>query len=138
MRLKSSKRNLIIKFLKFGLVGISGIAVNMGMLWLLTELAGLYYLISSLIAIFLSILNNFIWNDRWTWHDRRSPGFRAFWTRFLKFSLVSCVTAYGGNWGILYCLTRFLNVHYLIANLTGIAAASVLNFIFNHIWTFRT
>jgi dolichol-phosphate mannosyltransferase len=137
MRLNPSKKILAIKFVKFGLVGLSGIAVNMGVLWLLTERIGLYYLVSSVIAIFLSIMNNFLWNDRWTWRERRLPGIRAFWIRFLKFSLVSCVTAYGGNWGILYVLTRFLNVHYLIANLIGIAAAAVLNFIINHIWTFR-
>ena len=137
MKLNASKRRLALKFVKFGLVGVSGIAVNMGVLWFLTELIGLDYLVSSVIAIFLSILNNFIWNDRWTWRERRLPGIRAFLIRFLKFSLVSCITAYVGNWGILYSLTRFLNVHYLVANLIGIAAASILNFIFNHFWTFR-
>ncbi len=55
------------RFLKFCAVGLSGIVVNMGMLYILTELCGLFYLVSSPIAIECSFLSNFFLNDVWTW-----------------------------------------------------------------------
>src|SRR5208337_534854 len=42
------------KVFKFGIVGIIGILINMGVLYCLTEYAGLFYLVSSLFAIDLS------------------------------------------------------------------------------------
>jgi dolichol-phosphate mannosyltransferase len=57
------------KLLKFGMVGISGILVNMGVLYYLKEYAGFYYLAASFFAIELSILNNFLWNDLWTFRS---------------------------------------------------------------------
>ena len=58
------------RFLKFCLVGGSGILVNEGLLFLLTEFGGLYYLWSSAIAIEASIITNYILNDFWTFRDR--------------------------------------------------------------------
>ena len=39
------------RFVKFGIVGGSGVLVNMGLLWLFTEVVGLFYIISSVLAI---------------------------------------------------------------------------------------
>ena len=128
----------VIRFIKFGIVGTSGIVVNMGILWFLTEMMGLHYLMSSVAAILLSILNNFFWNDIWTWRDSRKPGAKAYVIRLMKFFLVSSLAGYIGNWSVLWALTHFLGFHYMIANLFGIAAATALNFTLNHIWTFKT
>jgi dolichol-phosphate mannosyltransferase len=127
-----------IRFFKFGLVGISGVLVNMGMLWFLKSICGFPLLISSAIAIALSIFNNFMWNDLWTWKDHRRTGFRPAMIRFLKFCLVSCLATYVVNFLILWSFTRFLNMNYLAANMIGIAAGSIINFILNHTWTFNS
>jgi len=118
------------KIFKFGLVGISGILVNMSVLWYLTEFVGLYYLVSSLFAIELSIINNFIWNDLWTFKSgvlhKRSSRLQ----RLITFHVISV----GGlviNWGVLYLLTSVVGVYYLIANLIGILLAFGWNFMMN-------
>ena len=48
---------------KFGIVGISGIMVNLGILYLMVEFFAMNKDLASPIAIEFSILNNFIWND---------------------------------------------------------------------------
>ncbi|MDD5188851.1 MAG: glycosyltransferase family 2 protein [Methanoregula sp.] len=123
---------------KFGLVGISGIVVNMVVLWYLTEFVGLFYLVSSLFAIELSILNNFFWNDLWTFNAGTSNRFSSRWHRLLAFHAVSA----GGlviNMGILYLLTSVGGVYYLVSNIVGILVGFVWNFFVNRrvTWTRR-
>ena len=127
----------IIRFTKFCMVGGSGVAVNMGVLWLLTEIAGLYYLISSLLAISLAMINNFIWNDLWTWNDRGLSGIKAYFIRLVKFCLVSSIAGFVGNFSILWTLTHFFNINYLISNFIGILIGTLLNFYLNNMWTYK-
>lgn len=126
------------RFIKFGIVGGSGIMVNMGGLWFFTEIVGFYYLVSSVLAIALAMISNFIWNDLWTWRDRGAPGVKAYLTRMAKFILVSSIAAYIGNLGILWALTHFFHIYYLISNLIGIAVGTALNYSVNNFWTFRS
>lgn len=125
-----------IRFIKFCLVGLSGVLVNEGLLWMLTEGLGLYYVISAAIAIETAILTNFILNDIWTFRDRRSPGIKSVLRRALKFNLVS-VAGLGINMALLLTFTEVLGISYLISNLIGIAGATAWNFTINTLWTWR-
>ncbi len=127
----------LLRFVKFGIVGGSGIVVNQFFLWLFTEKVGFHYLVSSVLAIFLAMISNFIWNDLWTWRDRGEPGIKAYFIRLVKFCIVSSIAGYVGNLGILWILTHFFHIHYLISNLFGIAVGTILNYFFNNIWTFK-
>jgi len=124
----------ITRLARFSAVGACGVALNMGVLILLTHGLGVHYAISSLFAIELSILGNFAWNNAWTWSDRRNG---TLGHRLAKYHLVAGCTALGANWGLLIVLTRFFGMDYRISNLIGIAAGLVLNFVLNHIWTFK-
>lgn len=128
----------LVRFIKFGIVGGSGIVVNMGGLWFFTEVVGIYYLISSVLAIALAMISNFIWNDLWTWRDRGEPGVKAYLTRMAKFMVVSSIAAYIGNLGVLWILTHYFHVYYLISNLIGIAVGTILNYSVNNLWTFKS
>lgn len=120
------------KFLKFLAVGASGIIVNEGLLWVLTEFAGVFYIVSSLIAIETSILSNFILNDVWTFRQERKG---KFFTRLGKFNLAR-LFALGINLGAL-ALFVSLGLHYLIANLIGIAIATVFTYLSSLWWVWK-
>jgi len=125
-----------IRFIKFCLVGLSGVLVNEGLLWLLTESFGLFYMVSAAIGIETAILTNFILNEIWTFRDRRSPGAKSVLGRGLKFNLVS-IGGLGINVAILWAFTEFVGVSYLVSNLIGIAGATMWNFTVNTLWTWR-
>ncbi|MDH7593399.1 MAG: GtrA family protein [Methanomicrobiales archaeon] len=119
---------------RYGLVGLSGIIVNMGVLYYLTERVGLYYLLSSLVAIELSILSNFILNDLWTFRERREIASPNRVKRAFAFHLVSA----GGlviNWSILFSLTEYAGFYYLHSNLIGILAGFIWNYLVNRHYT---
>jgi dolichol-phosphate mannosyltransferase len=124
------------RILRFAVVGCSGIVVNTGLLWILTRFAGIYYLVSSIIAIEFSILNNFLWNDRWTFGGGSGHKGRSLAGRVALFHAVSA----GGaaiNWVILLVLTQFIGVYYLMSNLAGILAGFVWNYLMNRHVTWR-
>jgi len=130
------RRRELIRFVKFCLVGGSGVIVNMGLLWLLTEFGGLYYLLSSAVSIETSIISNFTLNDFFTFSDRRPAGLKSFLKRLLKFNLVS-LAGLGINMAVLWFLTSAVGLYYLISNLFGIAAATLWNYLVNMLWTWR-
>ncbi|MCF7796526.1 MAG: GtrA family protein [Lentisphaeria bacterium] len=120
----------------FSAVGISGIVVNMGTLWLLTHFASIHYALASPIAIEISIINNFIWNDRFTWRGRRRARNLNIWYGLLRFNIVSWIAG-SMNWLLLVLFTEVAGIYYLWANLLAIAIAAAMNFILNEKWTFK-
>jgi len=120
----------------FAAVGCSGIVVNMGLLWILTRFFGIYYLVSSIIAIEVSILNNFAWNDRWTFGRDTGHLHRSLAKRIGLFHAVS-VGGAAINWLILLALTQFAGVFYLVSNLAGILAGFVWNYLVNRNVTWK-
>lgn len=117
------------QFVKFSLVGGSGVVVNSALLFALHEWLSVRLLIASPIAVEAAILNNFFWNNLWT--------FRAGGTslrRLAKFNLVSLV-GMAITTGILYFLAEHYGLHYLLANLIAIGVATFWNFTLNLFWT---
>ncbi|MFC1892991.1 GtrA family protein, partial [Chloroflexota bacterium] len=124
------------RFLKFCLVGLIGVLVNMGLLWLLTEIVGFPYLVSAAFSIESSIVSNFLLNDRFTFRDRRSPQAKTRLGRLLKFNLVS-LAGLVLNMGVLWLFTEVLGIYYLLSNLCGIVAATLWNYLVNIWWTWK-
>lgn len=119
-----------MKVFRFGIVGISGIVVNLGILYLLVQYAGSGDLLASLIATEIAILNNFAWNDLWTFRSAAKKEVSSPWYRLAAFNVVSA----GGvaiNFGIFYALTRWFAVYYLLAQFIGILVAFSWNFLVN-------
>jgi len=122
------------RLVKFMVVGFTGIIVNEGILYFLTTVVGIYFLISSLCGIEASIISNFILNDLWTFgnvQNRYGLGRRL--ARFHVVSIAGIII----NITILYSLTVGLGLNYLISNLVGIFMAFSWNFLGNRRFTWR-
>ena len=124
------------RIVKFGLVGASGVAVNMFFLWLFTKVAGLHYLASSAAAIELSILNNFLWNNLWTFSDRRGTEGDGAVAKLIKYHLSVSVAALT-NVFLLWLLHGVIGINYLLANGIGIGVGFALNYGISNRWVFR-
>jgi len=118
---------------KYYLVGASGILVNLGILFVLTEYGELWYLLSSTIAIYASITSNFLLNKSWTFRDTviKQRSFLMY-GKFIGVSLVGMGIQLGFN----YMFVEKLSVYYLLAALISIMIASSVNFVLNRRLTF--
>ena len=79
-----------MRFVKFALVGLSGVFVNLGTLALLVAI-DVHQSLASALAIQVSILSNFVVHEWWTFRDRRHAS--HLWRRVLSFQGVSMVGA---------------------------------------------
>lgn len=114
----------VIRMVKFGIVGGTGIGVNLAILYLLTDIAGLHYVASAFIAIEASIIFNFYFNERWTFRDRSGKGF---WPRLLKYNAVAGVGV-AINMGLMALLVEVAAVYYLLAEFIAILCVFVWNY----------
>jgi dolichol-phosphate mannosyltransferase len=125
------------RFLMFLAVGLSGVVVDMAVLYLLHHNLDLPLTRSKILAGEVAIINNFFWNDRWTFGDVsiRQKGKRQKLRRFIKFNLV-CLMGLVLN---VIILNIFYNVFMLkvvpygayIANFIAIACVTIWNFWIN-------
>lgn len=78
------------RFLRFGLVGFSGVFVDMAAFYFLRTHFGLGIARSTILSAEVAVINNFIWNDLWTFGDiaRGQRGKRQRFKRFLKFNTI--------------------------------------------------
>jgi dolichol-phosphate mannosyltransferase len=116
------------RLVRFGIVGAFGVLVNSAVLVLLAEGFGIWPVAASLVATEVAILSNYSFNDRWTF--RAAPSAVGWARRALLYNLV----ALGGlaiSVGVLATLTELVGVHYLLANLCGIASATAWNYLAN-------
>jgi dolichol-phosphate mannosyltransferase len=132
----------LLRFIKFCLVGVSGVIVNYGLYWLLTRLAGFTPLnntaiggiasgnVAMAISIETSIITNFILNNYITFADRNVRGIKAFLGRLLKFNVICLV---GGliQIGVANLLTITLGIYDLVSVLIAIVVAMLWNYLLN-------
>jgi putative flippase GtrA len=115
-----------VRWLKFNVVGAIGIAVQLGMLALLTSALGINYLFATGLAVEATVLHNFLWHAAFTWADRRAPNRLA---RLVKFNLTTGVFSIGGNLFAMKVLVEIAGMSYLPANLLSVTACSLFNFL---------
>ncbi|MGM3305235.1 glycosyltransferase [Anabaena sp. WFMT] len=119
------------RFLRFGAVGLSGVFVDMVMLYLLSDPTTLALPLtrSKIIAGEIAIFNNFLWNDAWTFADvsMLQKGWKPRLKRFLKFNVI-CLAGLVLNVMVLNIVFNFLIPNRYIANLIAIAVATIWNF----------
>lgn len=127
--------NEFLRLFKFCFVGFSGVFVNEGLLWWLTEGVGIYYLVSALFAVQSAILSNFFFNHLWTFRDRREKDLSIV-HRLGRFELV-CIAGMCTNIAVLWIFTEAFNIHYLLSNLVGISLGFIVNFIGSDRWAWE-
>lgn len=133
-RITKLRENLhvpIKRFLSYGLVGLSGVFVDMSIFYLLGTI-GWGLSSSKIISSEVAVLNNFLWNDLWTFRDISSlqTGWGKLIKRFVKFNLI-CLIGIGLNLIILNILYNYFGINKNLANLIAIAIVTIWNFWFN-------
>tara|TARA_B100000214_G_scaffold161219_1_gene115658 strand:- start:99 stop:1226 length:1128 start_codon:yes stop_codon:yes gene_type:complete len=121
-------------FIKYSLVGMSGVFVNLGLYTLLTRYYEVSELLAPLISIESALISNFILNNFWTFGKRTTQS--RIRVRFLKFHLASGVSALI-NYSVFLTLFLVFQLYDILANLIGIALAAIVNYLINSNWTWK-
>ncbi len=128
------------RFIRFVLVGLTGVLVDMGIFYLLSDPSTLGWSLtrSKIIAAELAMINNFCWNDLWTFRDisRQQKGIIRRFKRLLKFNVI-CLSGLILNVLLLNFVFHVLGLNRYLANLIAIAAVTFWNFWFNCKFSWR-
>jgi putative flippase GtrA len=122
---------LVIKIVKFGIVGFSGVLVDFAITWLLKEqLKWSKYLANSL-GFLCAASNNYIFNRLWTFQDSNPE----VWWQYGKFMLIS-VVGLGLNNAVVWVAHERRNFNFYVAKVLAVFVVMFWNFIANYYYTF--
>ncbi|MEO7276286.1 MAG: GtrA family protein [Vicinamibacterales bacterium] len=130
-------RTRAARWLRFNAVGLAGVIVQLGVLALLTRIAGWHYLPATIVAVELTLLHNLVWHERWTWRDRPAASTAARVVRGARFHAVNGGVSLAGNAGLMWLLAGRLGLDPLLANLVAVGVCSLLNFLGSDRLVFR-
>jgi putative flippase GtrA len=150
----------VVRFLRYCVVGASSFALGFAIYNVLFWITRRVFL-SSTLSFALSVVNGFVWNRKWTFHDKRG---RSVWNQALKFLMVNLV-GYALNMIVTVSLLALWSAHGIVAgdtvrhaalaivqgrtretftfvqvNAVGVVATAVVvvwNFLANKFWSFR-
>ena len=121
-------------FMKYSLVGVSGVFVNLGLYLFLTRYYEISEVVAPLIAIESAMISNFILNNFWTFGKRITQS--RIRVKFIKFHLVSGLSALI-NYSVFLILFLVFGLFDILANLIGIGLAAIVNYLINSNWTWK-
>jgi putative flippase GtrA len=126
--------NLLIRWGKFNLVGVAGMALQLALLAVFNRLAPGHYLMATVAAIEVTLLHNFAWHVHYTWRDRQDGS--ALVVRLLRFHLSNGLVSFIGNVALMRLLVGHAHLPVLAADGIAIVCCSIVNFALSDLWAF--
>ena len=123
---------LIYKFIKFCVVGFSGLFVDFGTTWLLKEKIRLNKYVANSSGFVLAATSNYFFNRYWTFHSQNSH----IATEYFSFFSIS-IAGLGINNLIIFFLTDKLKLNFYLSKLIAVGVVTVWNFVMNYLFTFK-
>ncbi|MGD0710402.1 MAG: GtrA family protein [Bacteroidales bacterium] len=119
------------KFLKFGIVGASGMVVDFSLTYFFKEIIKIQKYVANAIGFTVAATINYIFNRIWTFHSN-DPQVTL---QFFKFFFIS-VVGLGINTLILYILVSKYKKNFYLSKLFAIGVVLIWNFTINLLFTF--
>ncbi len=123
---------LIIKIIKFGLVGFTGIIIDFAITFLLKEKIKIQKYVANSIGFIVAATNNYFLNRIWTFNSH-DPLIVLQYTKFIIISL----TGLGINNLVIWLLNdKILKINFYFAKVVAIIIVFFWNFTLNYLYTF--
>ena len=122
---------ILLKLVKFCVVGFSGMIVDFGVTWLCKEKLRWNKYLSNSLGFILAASNNYLWNRLWTFSSVDSNITRQ-WSSFLLISTIGL----GLNNLIIFLLHGKLHLNFYLSKIIAIVCVTLWNFSMNYLFTF--
>lgn len=120
------------KFVKFGVVGFSGLFVDFGITWLTKEKFGIPKYVANAIGFSSAATTNYFLNRVWTFQST-NPEVMLEYGEFFLISLIGLLV----NTFILYLLVSKVKMNFYVAKVFAIGVVTIWNFFANLMFTFN-
>jgi putative flippase GtrA len=126
--------NIFVRWLKFNVVGVMGMVLQLASLVMFNRVAAGHYLLATAAAIELTVLHNFMWHIHYTWRERRDR--LAISTQLFRFHLSNGLVSMMGNLVLMRILVSDARLPLLASNGIAIVCCSLVNFCLGDNWVF--
>ena len=131
---RPARLSLPTRFVRFGLIGGSGVLVDLCFykIFLMLQFPNP---IARALSIGIAMSSNFLGNRHWTFPDARASSLWGQYWRYLLSSFQGALV----SWSTSVLLSRFVSPfqrHLMVAALVGIAAGATANFVLSSRWVF--
>jgi len=123
---------LFQKFIKFGIVGFTGLFVDFGITWFTKEKLRIPKYVANAIGFSSAATTNYFLNRIWTF-ESTNPEIMLEYGEFLLISLIGLLL----NTLILYLVVSKLKINFYIAKIFAIGMVTIWNFFANVLITFN-
>lgn len=124
-------RLFILKFIKFGVVGVSGMVVDFGITFLTKEKVKINKYFANTLGFFCAATSNFILNRFWTF-ESDDPAIAIQYVKFISLSTVGVLLSNA----IIYLLHGRWGWNFYLAKLISIGVVLFWNFFASYFFTF--
>ena len=126
------RKETIVQFSKFALVGVLNTAISLAVFYLLYNLFSINYPIANLVSYIIGVINSFFWNKLWVF--RRGSGNMV--RESLIFLLVFAV-CYSIQYISLWGMVEVAGINPNWAQLPAMAVYTIVNYLLNRYVTFK-
>ena len=118
-------KKLMEQIVRFGIVGVIAFVIDYAVLQVLTEVAGIHYLISSAVAFLVSVIFNYILSITFVFETDKSK------SKVAQFSLFAVMSAggLGINQLMMWLLSDIMFIPYQLSKFFATAVVMVYNFV---------
>ena len=124
-------KGVLLKFIKFGVVGFSGLIIDFVVTYLCKEKLKVHKLLSNAIGFCIAATNNYVLNRIWTFQSVNDK----IGVEFAEFFGVSII-GLGINTLVLWILNEKFKFNFYFSKLCAIGTATLWNFVANYCFTF--
>ena len=125
--------DFVFKFIKFALVGFSGLLVDFSITWLTKEKWGFNKYLANSLGFSIAATTNYILNRIWTFHSK-DPQLAVQYTKFFIISLIGLAL----NNLVIYLLHGKMNLNFYASKFIAILIVTAWNFLANYFYTFQS
>lgn len=129
------KKELILQFIKFGVVGLSNTAINFFIYYTIVIFKSEWYLFANVLGWVISILNAFYWSNRFVFcleNNEKKDLLRRLLKTYYSYGTTFLLTQL-----LLYVQVAHFGISELIAPILSLVVTIPLNFILSKFWSFK-
>jgi putative flippase GtrA len=123
----------IIKLIRYGLVGLTGVLVDFSVTYVFKEYAKFSKYVANSIGFCTAVVTNYLLNRYWTF----GAGTEDVFIQFGTFVIVSLIGLVINNF-IIYLLSEKWKINFYISKVVAIFVVVFWNFFVNYYYTFRS
>lgn len=129
------KRDSVIQFLKFSIVGLSNTIVSY-LVYAALLFIGENYIVANIVSYFAGVINSFYWNNKYVFDNERSD-LSSLISSFSKLLASSAFTGLIINNILLYFWVSVLGISSILGPLLNLFVTYPLNYILSKYWAFK-